>query len=208
MLACAESRHTSTESVIGTPYAYRGQGPTGHRNRRGGDLSDHNFNTPPELLDKIRLLDPTRGIGLDPCSNIASMVNARFSYYGSPGSDGLACSWRGSRLVFMNPPHSMSPYNIEPWMHKAFQEFLLPIQSSGTTQFDQFVGLVPAKSDTEWFHDYVIHFPVRCFLRGRPKFWLNGAPMPGPGKFASMLIYAGNKPQLFRDIFGDMGWVV
>lgn len=30
-------------------------------------MSDHNFNTSPEILDKIRLLD-TRGIGLDPCS--------------------------------------------------------------------------------------------------------------------------------------------
>jgi hypothetical protein len=32
--------------------------------------------------------------------------------------------------------------------------------------------------------------------------------MPGPGKFASMLIYAGNKPELFKSIFGDAGWVM
>lgn len=168
-------------------------------------MSDFNFNTPPELLAKVRLLDPKRGIGLDPCSNDMSMVEAKTSYVGpqNGGVDGLAESWRGRGLVFMNPPHSMSPNNIEPWMRKAWSDCGV-IETSG----DQFVGLIPAKTDTAWFHDYAVKFKGKCFLRGRPRFWLNGAPMPGPGKFASMLIYAGNKPDLFKSIFGEMGWCV
>ena len=178
-------------------------------------MSNHNFCTPPDILEKIRLLDPKRGIGLDPCSNDMSMVEAKTGFMGpdNGGIDGLAESWRRRGLVFMNPPHSMSPNNIEPWMQKAYDEF--PRFSSPGPKYpdtrpanDQFVGLIPAKTDTAWFHLHVTPFPVKVFLRGRPKFWLNGAPMPGPGKFASMLIYAGKNPQLFRDIFGQMGWVV
>ena len=180
------------------------------------NMSDHNFNTPPELLDKIRRLDSEHGIGLDPCSNAMSLTDAGVEWYGRGSSgpfdiDGLRQSWREHRLVFMNPPHSMSPHNIEPWITKAWEEFLSPHQHQSVSPqqrlFDQFVGLVPAKTDTALFHDYVTQFPVRCFLRGRPKFWLNGAPMPGPGKFSSMLIYAGNRTNLFRDIFSDMGWI-
>jgi DNA N-6-adenine-methyltransferase (Dam) len=177
-------------------------------------MSDHNFNTPPELLAKVRLLDPKCGIGLDPCSNQRSLVDARrvFCGTGSASDDGLAQPWRGHGLVFMNPPHSMSPNNIEPWMLKAHNEFRPLNLAWGARRFDgyhdQFVGLIPAKTDTAWFHDYVTTFQVRVFLRGRPRFWLNGAPMPGPGKFASMLIYAGKQPELFKSIFGEMGWVV
>lgn len=170
-------------------------------------MSDHNFNTPPELLAKVRLLTPKRVIGLDPCSNELSGVMATTEWCGRgpANDDGLLQSWRGHGLVFMNPPHSMSPHNIEPWMSKAF-DFEESIYNTDTD--DQFVGLIPAKTDTAWFHDYVTAFDVRVFLRGRPRFWLNGAPMPGPGKFASMLIYAGWQQKKFRDIFGEMGWVV
>jgi DNA N-6-adenine-methyltransferase Dam len=164
-------------------------------------MSDHNFNTPPELLDRIRQLSPD-GIGLDPCSNATSLVRAAYEWDGNP-TDGLSQSWRGYGLVFMNPPHSMSPHNIEPWMEKAFTEFAL---DRPWTSADQFVGLVPAKTDTAWFHDYAVHFHLRCFLRRRPKFWQGGKPTPGPGKFASMLLYHGNRAEQFLQLFGDMGW--
>lgn len=169
-------------------------------------MSDHNFNTPPEILEHVRLLD-VKGIRLDPCSNPKSMVELTAIHWTGPengGTNGLSQSWRGRGLVFMNPPHSMSPHNIEPWMEKATDEFIYhPPQGD-----DQFVGLIPAKTDTGWFHEQAIWFEARCFLRGRPKFWLNGAPMPGPGKFASMLIYAGNNSDLFKEIFGPVGWIV
>jgi len=172
----------------------------------------HHFNTPPDLLELIRKLDPKGRIGLDPCSNDYSIVGATTKWEGTY-VNGLSQSWRGHGLVFMNPPHSMSPNNIEPWMEKAFDEFPRfsspgPRHPDPRPATDQFVGLIPAKTDTAWFHDYAVRFPVKCFLRRRPKFWLNGAPMPGSGKFASMLIYAGNQPDKFRDIFSPEGWII
>lgn len=176
----------------------------GARLAPGCHMSNSNFCTPPGLLNIVRKLDP-RGIGLDPCSNGRSWTGARTEWMGTEfgGTDGLIHSWRGHGLVFMNPPHSMSPHNIEPWIEKAWADCGF-IETSG----DQFVGLIPAKTDTAWFHDYAAKFPVKCFLRGRPKFWLNGESMPGPGKFASMLIYAGNKPDLFKTLFSPLGWIV
>ena len=171
-------------------------------------MSNHHFNTPPGILARVRRLDP-RGIGLDPCSNAHSMVHARTEW----DRGGLDGAWHGRGFVFMNPPHSMRPNNIEPWIEKAHTEFIHPDfplrpDRADSAFKDQFVGLIPAKPDTAWFHDYVTQFPLRVFLRGRPKFWLDGTPMPGPGKFASMLIYAGNKPGLFREIFAARGWVI
>lgn len=166
-------------------------------------MSNSNFNTPPELLDKVRMLDD-RGIGLDPCGNEMSMVCAKTEWRGLEASDvdGLEQNWRGHGLVFMNPPHSMSPNNIEPWIYQAWKEFIV----LGGPPDDQFVGLIPAKTDSVWFHEHVIPFPVKIFLR--PKFWMSGEPMKGPGKFSSMLIYAGHQPEKFKSIFGSMGWVV
>jgi len=65
-------------------------------------MNQWDFNTPPELLEQVRQLD-ARGIGLDPCSNAYSLVDARTAWDGT-GQDGLIPSWRGHGLVFMNPP--------------------------------------------------------------------------------------------------------
>jgi hypothetical protein len=168
-------------------------------------MTDSDFNTPPWLLGQIRKLDVTYGIGLDPCSNAHSMVQARLAY--SVEDDGLAQSWRGHGLVFMNPPHSTSPNNIEPWMMKAYNEFITSPPGRWDPRTDQFVGLVPAKTDTAWFHDWAAAFSVRCFLKGRPRFWHKGVETPGPGKFASMLLYQGPCSGRFMSIFQDYGWL-
>ena len=77
----------------------------------------------------------------------------------------------------------MSQYNIEPWIEKAWrevtqpQEWTLPLLHP----VDQFVGLIPAKTDTAWFHDHVLKRAAEVrFLRGRLKFGgsKNGAPFP------------------------------
>ncbi len=160
----------------------------------------HHLNTPPDILDMVRMLSDKGRIRLDPSSNATSMVNAETSF--DETSNGLGRSWRKYGLVFVNPPHSMSPYNIEPWMAQAHRDFIaIPINND-----DQIVLLVPAKPDTDWFHSHAVPFPGKCFLRGRIKYWENGAETPGPGKFGSMLLYAGNKLGLFRDVFGLLGW--
>lgn len=167
-------------------------------------MTDSDFNTPPWILDMVRHLAPIKGIGLDPCSNASSMVRATKTY--TIETNGLAHMWRGNGLVFMNPPHSTSPNNIEPWMTKFRKEFidLAPVSKAS----DQFVGLVPSKTGPEWFQETIPHVDARCFLKGRIKFWQGGVEQAGPGKFDSLLFYAGRHAEAFYEIFKDIGWCV
>lgn len=160
-------------------------------------MSDHNFNTPPDFLDDY--VRPLGVIGLDPCSNEHAMTAAVTSY--DVVTNGLAHSWRGHGLVFMNPPHSHSPNNIEPWMVRFAQQFEV------VENDDQFVGLVPAKTDTAWFHECAVLADRRCFLRGRLKFWLAGVDTQSTGKFANMVFYRGRQVELFDDLFAPLGWL-
>lgn len=161
-------------------------------------MSDHDFNTPPWFLDLVEGLGP---IGLDPCSNATSLVKSRKAY--TIETNGLAHAWFGEGLVFMNPPHSHSPHNIEPWMEKAHDDFITLGIHRNTR--DQFVGLVPAKTDTAWFHDYGVPFH-KMFLRGRMKFWQRGKETEETGKFAHLVLYAGHQPDLFKHLFREHGW--
>lgn len=167
-------------------------------------MSDHDFNTPPWFLELIRAISPRKQIGLDPCSNEFSMVEARKNYYSE--DNGLLQSWRGFGMTFVNPPHSMSPYNIEPWMDKAYHEFFEAPLDRDTT--DCLSMLVPVKMDTGWAQDYVPQFSCRCFLRGRPKYWHLGIESPGSGKFASMVLYQGPAVGRFMTTFSPYGWCV
>src|SRR5262249_4101706 len=80
--------------------------------------------------------------------------------------DGLAQDWAGE-TVFMNPPYGRQ---ISRWVRKAHDS-----AARGATV----VCLVPARTDTHWWHNYVIDGEVR-FLKGRLKFGdsKNSAPFP------------------------------
>lgn len=162
-------------------------------------MSDHDFNTPPDFLDLVRKLD-RRGIGLDPCSNEHSLVCAKTEW--CEDDDGLPRDWTGHGLVFVNPPHSKSPHNIEPWVVKMV-EFWRTREED-----DQLAALVPAKTDTAWFHSIIHICPTVCFLQGRPKFWHKGAATGQSGKFASVVLYLGSHPERFDIVFRRLGWIV
>jgi phage N-6-adenine-methyltransferase len=99
---------------------------------------------------------------LDVC---AIVDNAKCEKFFTPEMDGLKQSWIG--ICWMNPPYGCE---ISKWMKKAYEESL-----SGATV----VCLVPAKTDTKWWHDYSMKGEVR-FIRGRLKLGdsKNSAPFP------------------------------
>jgi len=100
---------------------------------------------------------------LDPC---ATRENAKCARFFTREDDGLAQDWRGE-VVFMNPPYGAA---IGRWMQKAFES-----ADGGATV----VCLVPARTDTAWWHRYAMTGEVRL-LRGRLKFGNanNCAPFP------------------------------
>lgn len=83
-----------------------------------------------------------------------------------PTDDGLQREWGGS--TYCNPPYGRE---ITKWLQKAYIEGL-----KGKTV----VCLVPSRTDTRWWHDYVMGAQEIRFLRGRLKFSgsKNSAPFP------------------------------
>lgn len=125
---------------------------------------DTKWETPQWLFDK---LDAIYNFDLDPC---ASPENAKCKWYYTKADNGLKKKWRGN--VFMNPPYGRE---ISKWIKKAYRE-----SRKGCTV----VALIPARTDTSWWHDYVLRANEIIFIRGRLKFRnpkaskTNSAPFP------------------------------
>lgn len=100
---------------------------------------------------------------LDVC---ATKENAKCERFYTKTNDGLSCSWE-NEVCWMNPPYGRE---IVKWMKKAYEE----AGNNCTT-----VCLVPARTDTRWWHEYAIRGEIR-FIKGRLKFGgcKNSAPFP------------------------------
>lgn len=85
----------------------------------------------------------------------ATANNAKCERYYTKEQDGLSQQWKG--VCWMNPPYGRE---IGKWMRKAYESSLY-----GATV----VCLVPARTDTAWWHDYAMKGEVE-FVRGRLKF--------------------------------------
>jgi phage N-6-adenine-methyltransferase len=115
--------------------------------------------TPQDFFDRYNAIYQ---FTLDVC---ALPDNAKCERYFTPEQDGLAQEWTGA--CWMNPPYGRT---IGSWIRKAFESAKL-----GATV----VCLLPARTDTRWWHDYCQRGQVE-FIRGRLKFGghKNSAPFP------------------------------
>ena len=100
---------------------------------------------------------------LDVC---ALPMNAKCPLFFTPEMDGLSQYW-GGQTCWMNPPYGR---NIKHWIEKAYWASFM----NSTV-----VCLVPARTDTIWWHKYCVNGEIR-FLKGRLKFGdsINSAPFP------------------------------
>jgi phage N-6-adenine-methyltransferase len=104
---------------------------------------------------------------LDVC---ATRDNHMCAAYFTPEQDGLHQRWTGA--CWMNPPYGRS---IGLWVSKAHTE------STGGALV---VGLLPARTDTSWWHDHVMKAREIRLLRGRLTFVGASAPAPFPSAIA------------------------
>lgn len=119
------------------------------------------------LFDK---LDAAYHFDLDVC---ARPENAKCRRYYTPEQDGLTQDWSG--VCWMNPPYGRE---IGKWVRKAYETAV----QGGTV-----VCLLPARTDTAWWHDYCMRGNIE-FLRGRLKFGnaKNSAPFP-----SAIVVFSG-----------------
>lgn len=102
---------------------------------------------------------------LDVC---ATKQNAKCLFYFDKEINGLIKSW-GRNVCWMNPPYGRNETAL--WIRKAYMASL-----KGATV----VCLVPARTDTKWFHIYVLGHAKIEWVKGRLKFGgsKNAAPFP------------------------------
>ncbi len=83
-----------------------------------------------------------------------------------PQFDGLSVEW--GNCNFVNPPYGRM---IGKWIEKGFREW-----EKGKTV----VFLIPSRTDTKWWHDYIMKANEIRFIRGRLKFQgvTKSAPFP------------------------------
>lgn len=118
------------------------------------------WETPQEFFDR---LNDEFGFDLDVC---ALPENAKCGKYYTPEQDGLLQPWEG--VVWCNPPYGRE---IGQWVERAAKS-----ADNGVLV----VMLLPARTDTKWFHDYIYGKAEVRFVRGRLKFGgsKNSAPFP------------------------------
>lgn len=127
------------------------------------------WETPQELFDQM---DAEFHFNLDVC---ALPENAKCAAYYTPEQDGLKQPWYGR--CWCNPPYGR---NIGEWVRRAHL---------AACAGNLVVMLLPARTDTRWFHDYIYqnkNAEIR-FIKGRLKF--GGAKNSAP--FPSMIVVFG-----------------
>lgn len=95
----------------------------------------------------------------------ASPANALLPRFYTAEINGLAQSWAGER-VWCNPPYGRG---MDKWIEKL---------ASGEAELA--VGFIPARTDTKWFHRFVLHRAEIWYRQGRVKFVGADAGAPFP----------------------------
>ena len=132
------------------------------------------WETPQDFFDR---LNEEFHFTLDVC---ATEENAKCEKYFTKKENGLVQGWK-NETVWCNPPYGRQ---IGQWVFRCLQH------SNGG---DVAVMLIPARTDTKWFHDYIYGKAEVRFIRGRLKFGKskNSAPFP-----SMVVVYHGRKEGL------------
>ena len=115
--------------------------------------------TPQDIYDKLH---KEFNFTLDPC---ATDNNHKCDKYYTKEQDWLKQDWNHNN-VFMNPPY--------------WREIGKRVEKARNQRRWTVVCLLPARTDTRWFHDYIYNQSEIRFIKGRLKFgWSkNSAPFP------------------------------
>ena len=137
------------------------------------------WETPQEFFDKLNWrFGP---FDLDPC---ACAQSTKCTNFFTEAENGLVKNWEGF-TSFVNPPYGRG---IEKWIKKGYDE----ARKNNT----KVVMLIPARTDTKYWHQHVMKADEVYFIKGRLKFGdsKNSAPFP-----SAVIIFDGSSRQ---QIFG------
>lgn len=139
----------------------------------------YEYETPQVFFDE---LDREFNFGVDVC---ASDDNWKCEPYFTKEDNGLKQDWTRWSVVWMNPPYGRE---ISKWVEKAYNTAQSRHDRHGTVV----VCLLPARTDTSWWHDYCMKGEIR-FIRGRLTFsnLKSNAPFP-----CALVIFRPDRPEV------------
>ncbi len=117
------------------------------------------WETPQDFFDEIQ---KEFKLNLDVCADFG---NTKLKSFITKEADGLQVSWKNKKC-WMNPPYGRE---ITKWVKKAHEGGARIV-----------VALLPARTDTRWFHDYILNKAEIRFIKGRLKFGGHKNPAPFP----------------------------
>lgn len=127
----------------------------------------HDWETPQAFFDE---LDHEFHFTLDPC---ATPETAKCEKFFTSKENGLVQSW-GGETVFCNPPYGRE---LPKWIEKCANE----------SKHAKVVMLIPARTDTRAFHEFIYGKAEIRFVKGRIKFRVDGKE-EYPAPFPSMVV--------------------
>lgn len=108
----------------------------------------------------------------------ANSKNHKCDIYFTPKNDALEQNWNDfDGWSFCNPPYGRQ---LKKWVQKASESN------------SKIVMLIPARTDTSYWHDYIFGKAQIIFLKGRLKFELDGVGQDA-APFPSALVIFGNR---------------
>ncbi len=139
--------------------------------------------TPAWLLDLVvAVIGP---IDTDPCSPGRGKSSVQARLHLTASDDGLGHAWPGT--VWLNPPYGRT---LALWLEKARHEVDL-----GNSRC--VVALVPARTDTSWWHSHVSGVADILLLRGRISFGEGTTAAPFPSAVLGYGLTAEQRDKLF-----------
>jgi transcriptional regulator with XRE-family HTH domain len=196
-LAALEAGRAGHLSVVESVAEFLGAGltlvPRGHGSAFYGSVALSSawdaWASPQALLDRLyaALGAP---LDLDPCSPGRSRCRVRAAVHYTEDDDGLALPWHG--LVYMNPPYGRS---VGQWTAKARAE-------AEAGRAVAVIGLLPARTDTLWWHRDVAARAHVFLLKGRLAFGAGDSVAPFP---SAVVAWGASEALLTRlaDAFAD-----
>lgn len=100
----------------------------------------------------------------------ADRYNTKCQVFFDEQADALVQEWNG--VCWLNPPFGDKKHKLIGWIRKSWRE----TQKDGCTV----VMLIPARTNTKWWHDYCMRAHEVRFICGRPRFGNSdhGLPLP------------------------------
>jgi len=154
---------------------------------------ENEWYTPAKYIESARKV--LGEIDLDPASSEHAQKTVLAQKYFTKETDGLSQKWAGK--IWLNPPYS------QPLIYQFIEKLITECNQKNIASA---IALTHNYTDTAWFHLAESEASLICFTRGRIRFEDAAGNLAAPTQ-GSAFFYFGDNLYLFREVFGQYGFI-